>query len=277
MENNNLAITEDDLHGFVDGMLSDEKTILVEQWLSEHPEDAAKVQAWFEQNEALQAMFAMPEENLTDVSFEEDEALIEAYAAREKVLDREPLPKAGINWRLLAAAFPALIIGGIVGSLITTELAPKTDGGGVIDIAIMQSLPEVSRASYSIYTAEKKHPVEVRAVDDKQHLIAWLGKRINKELTPPDLTQSGFNLFGGRILPLDGKPSAMLMYEDVTGERMTLVIGQNKDNEDTSFSFAQKDGIQTFYWIDQEFGYAISGKMSRDQMEAIANEIYKQL
>ncbi|MGL1919981.1 MAG: anti-sigma factor [Hyphomicrobiales bacterium] len=276
MENRDLVITEDDLHGFVDGMLSDEKTALVEQWLGEHPEDAEKVQAWFEQNEALQNMFAMPEEDLTDISYENDEALIEAYAAQAKVLDGVKVKKPGFNWRALAAAVPALIIGAIGGSLIPSEITPPIEVE-TIGIAYIQNLPEVSRASYSIYSGEKRHPVEVRSIDDKQHLIDWLGKRIDKKLTPPDLTNKGFNLFGGRILPLEGKPSAMLMYEDITGERLTLIIGQNKDNEDTSFSFAQKAGIQTFYWIDQEFGYAISGKMSREKMEAIANEIYKQL
>lgn len=272
MENVNMAITEDDLHGFVDGMLSEEKTIQVEHWLGEHPEDAAKVQKWFEQNEALQSMFALPEENLTDIGFEDDEALILAMAKKAEQLEKPK--KSGFNWRMMAAAFPMLIIGGIAGSLGTWQFAQQQND--MDGFAYVQDLPEVSRASYSIYTGEKKHPVEVRSVDDKAHLIAWLGKRINKELTPPDLTSKGFNLFGGRILPLEGKPSAMLMYEDITGERLTLVIGQNKDNEDTSFSFAQKDGIQTFYWIDQEFGYAISGKMSRVQMEAIANEIYEQ-
>lgn len=276
MENVNMTITEDDLHGFVDGLLSDEKTILVEQWLGEHPKDAEKVQNWFEQNEAIQNLFVLPEENLTDISIEDDEALIMALSKKAaKVADADERKKSGFKWQMMAAALPLLMVGGIVGSLLTTQLAPKvsnTDGIGYV-----QDLPEVSRASYSIYSGEKRHPVEVRTVDDKQHLIDWLGNRINKKLTPPDLNSKGFSLFGGRILPLEGKPSAMLMYEDLTGERLTLIIGQNKNNEDTSFSFTQKDGIQTFYWIDQEFGYAISGKMSRSQMEAIANEIYKQL
>lgn len=273
MENLNMTITEDDLHGFVDGLLSQERTILVEQWLGEHPEDADKVQKWFEQNEAIQNLFTLPEEDLTDISYEDDEALIMSMS---KKAEAESKPqKTGFNWRMVAAAFPMLIVGGIVGSLLTQQYMPEVTE--MDSFAYVQDLPEVSRASYSIYSGEKKHPVEVRSVDDKQHLIDWLGNRINKKLTPPDLNDKGFSLFGGRILPLEGKPSAMLMYEDAEGERLTLIIGQNKDNADTSFSFAQKDGIQTFYWIDQEFGYAISGKMSRTQMEAIANEIYKQL
>ncbi|MBL1420175.1 MAG: anti-sigma factor [Alphaproteobacteria bacterium] len=271
-----MAITENDLHSFVDGMLSDERTVVVEQWLAEHPDDAAKVQKWFEQNEALQHMFAMPEEDLTDISYENDEALIMAMSKKAEQAEQDAKPKKQwFDWRMIAAAFPMLIIGGITGSLGTLQYAERqSDMDG---FAYVQNLPEVSRASFAIYSGEKKHPVEVRSVDDKEHLIAWLGKRIDKKLTPPDLTSKGFNLFGGRILPLEGKPSAMLMYEDITGERLTLVIGQNKNNEDTSFSFAQKDGIQTFYWIDQEFGYAISGKMSRVQMEAIANVVYEQL
>ncbi|NRA88714.1 MAG: anti-sigma factor, partial [Rhizobiales bacterium] len=237
MENIDMAITEDELHGFVDGVLSEERRMQVEQWLDDHPEDSAKVQKWFKQNEVLQNMFTLAEENLTNISFDDDEALI--LTMGKKFNQTQKVMKFNFNWRMIVAALPMLIIGGVIGSLGTLQFnsLPKD----MTSFAYVQDLAEVSRASFAIYTNEKKHPVEV-GVDDKKHLIAWLGKRVNKDLTPPNLTDKGFSLVGGRILPLEGKPSAMLMYEDATGERLTLMIGENKDNENTGFSFAQKEG-----------------------------------
>lgn len=40
------AITEDDLHAYVDGLLSDDDRAAVEAWLTERPQERERVEDW---------------------------------------------------------------------------------------------------------------------------------------------------------------------------------------------------------------------------------------
>ncbi len=64
-------------------------------------------------------------------------------------------------------------------------------------------------------------------------------------------------------MPVGGKAGAFFLYEDETGKRLSVIVGRNPDNRDTSFRFASSDGVETFYWIDKDLGYAVSGEISR--------------
>ena len=49
----------------------------------------------------------------------------------------------------------------------------------------------------------------------------------------------------------------------------------NKTEE--AFRFYEKDGFGSFYWIDRPLAYALSGRLSRDDLMALANAVYAQL
>ncbi len=38
-----------------------------------------------------------------------------------------------------------------------------------------------------------------------------------------------------------------------------------------------EDGVGVFYWIDEDCGYALSGRLDRGQLLAIARVVYGQL
>mgnify|MGYP001357088060 CR=1 FL=1 len=46
--------------------------------------------------------------------------------------------------------------------------------------------------------------------------------------------------------------------------------------DNTSFRFHEKDGFGSFYWIDQPLAYALSGRLSRDDLMTLANAVYAQ-
>jgi anti-sigma factor RsiW len=68
----------------------------------------------------------------------------------------------------------------------------------------------------------------------------------------------------------------MFMYENQGGKRLTVLVGRNENNRTTSFRFASADKVETFYWIDGELGYAVTGEISRDMLRQVAEECYKQ-
>ena len=74
-----------------------------------------------------------------------------------------------------------------------------------------------------MYAAEKLHVVEVGA-DQKDHLVGWLSKRVGTTLVAADFTAEGFELVGGRLLPLAERPAAQFMYQDQSGNRVSLYV-----------------------------------------------------
>jgi anti-sigma factor RsiW len=137
------------------------------------------------------------------------------------------------------------------------------------------SLHDEASSAFLIYTSEVRHPVEVRA-DEKDHLVTWLGKRLGHKLAAPDLADLGFSLVGGRLVPVNGKAGALLMYEDATGKRLTIMVGQSEENAVTSFRFAANGPVETFYWIDDKLSYAVTGEIPRDMLRRVADTCYQQ-
>ena len=114
------------------------------------------------------------------------------------------------------------------------------------------------------------------------HLVTWLSKRLGSPLKAPDFSAQGFELLGGRLLSGGGGPVAQFMYQSADQRRVTLYVrreagSKGRDNTDTSFRHAHENGIEVFYWIDQDMGYALSGGIARAEMQLLADAAYRQI
>jgi anti-sigma factor RsiW len=99
----------------------------------------------------------------------------------------------------------------------------------------------------------------------EDHLVKWLSKRLGTDLRVPKLVTLGYDLVGGRLLSGPQGPVAQFMYQDARGQRLTLYVSTQKgEGRDTAFRFSQEDRVSVFYWIDHNYGYALSGEMKRD-------------
>ncbi|MBW9116678.1 anti-sigma factor [Rhizobium cauense] len=257
MNETNQTVTEADLHAYADGQLPEQARVRVEAWLNDNPDDAARVAEWTAGNAEIRSLFAAYERS-TDA----DIGLVTGR--------RDPA-----NWskRLAIAAATMAIFGlGALSGHYGPTLLAKPD----LELTELETLPNEARNAFLVYAGEVRHPVEVFA-DEEAHLATWLGKRLAiQNLRVPNLQELGFKLVGGRLLPVDGKPGAMFMYEDQAGERLTVLVGRNADNRSTSFRFASSGNVETFYWIDGELGYAVTGEVSRDVLRKVAEECYRQ-
>ena len=144
-------------------------------------------------------------------------------------------------------------------------------------VAVAAPLPVRAARAHLVYTPEVRHPVEVDA-KEKDHLVKWLSKRLDRPLKVPALGNEGFELLGGRLLPGNDGPVAQFMYQDASGKRLTLYVTQrHKGDELTAFRFAREGGVQVFYWIDDDCGYALTGEIDKQTLNRIASSVYKQL
>ncbi len=87
------------------------------------------------------------------------------------------------------------------------------------------------------------------------------------------------SLVGGRLLPGETGPVAQFMYQTDRGRRLTLYVrAEHAPTRETSFRYVRENNVGVFYWIDRNCSYAIaSGDLSKDELLAIANTVYKQL
>jgi anti-sigma factor RsiW len=68
------------------------------------------------------------------------------------------------------------------------------------------------------------------------------------------------------------------MYQSESGRRLTLYVRNEPGaSAETAFRYAREGRIGVFYWIDRSFGYALSGELEREELYAIASQVYRQL
>ena len=241
-------VTEAELHTYIDGALSEGARAEVEAWLVSHPEDAERLRAYAEQNALLRSLY-------------------------NPVLD-EPVPAALLAvrphaWRRYAAAAAIFALGIALGWIVRGMfISPQTSPA---------SLARLAATAHAVYSPEVRHPVEVTA-NEEEHLVAWLSKRVGTTLKAPKLAPLGYELVGGRLLSGPQGPVAHFMYQDARGQRLTLYVSRQRgEPRDTAFRFSQEDRVSVFYWVDGNFGYALSGEIRREQLLQVADVVYKQL
>lgn len=243
-------ITEIDLHAYADGQLDDSRRIRVEAHLAHHSAESESVRVWREQSEALRALF-------------------------NPVLN-EPVPQRLLAARPMRGRWPYYTLAaGAMG--LSVGLGWMSHSSRTDRFVETEALPRRAAVAYAVYAPEVRHPVEVGA-DQQDHLVKWLSKRLGNDLKVPLLTQQGFELVGGRLLPAGKGPGAQFMYQDAKGQRITLYVSlRDTEPRDTAFRFSQEDKVAVFYWIDGKLGYALSGEMDRTSLLAVASVVYRQL
>jgi anti-sigma factor RsiW len=210
------------------------------------------VQAWAGQNQSLHAAF--------DTVLNEPLPLDLVRASRRPSL---AMPLKAV------AAMLAMLVSGLIGYTIGlgTGEAPAAPRYLARDAAI----------AHAVFSPEARHPVEVDSAH-AEHLLAWLSKRVGTHLQAPDFSAQGFDLLGGRLLSGETGPVAQFMYQDRIERRVTLYVRRAvASNRETSFRHAAENGVDVFYWIDGDFGYALSGQIGRQAIRLLADAAYAQL
>lgn len=175
------------------------------------------------------------------------------------------------RWIAYAQAAALLCAGIAIGLAIPDLRTPPATTASV------PTLPLRAARAHAVFVSEVRHPVEVDATQ-QEHLVAWLSKRLGTQLRVPVLAEQGFELLGGRLLPGTEGPVAQFMYQDASGKRLTLYVSRRSAAEaQTAFRFSKEGPVSVFYWIDRDFGYALSGDVERPTLATVANAVYRQL
>jgi anti-sigma factor RsiW len=267
-----LPLSEEEMHAWVDGKVAPTELAALRERLALDSVATAKVHAWQQQREALRGLYLPILDEPLPPSL---------LSAAQNTDSRQSALRAWSRWGGMAAS--VLIAFGL-GWLSHWQLdgLQTPQGQGFSKSGNVKDFVKQAALAYAVYTPEQRHPVEVTAAQ-QEHLVQWLSKRLGKPLKIPNLGALGFELVGGRLLPGDGGARAQFMFQNTTGARITLYLGAVQaqtpklDAKETAFSFSAEGAVPGFYWVDQGFGYALSGTMGRDELLKLAELVYQQL
>jgi anti-sigma factor RsiW len=262
-------ISEDELHALVDGRLSPQAAAALQARLAADPSAQARVAAWRAQRDALRARYDELARAPVPASL---------LAAAERA--QRSQAQADQWWRWGGMAATVLLAFGL-GWLGGGQWGVRADGAAAAN-GPARHFAQQAAVAHAVFQPEVRHPVEVTAAQ-QDHLVQWLSKRVGRPLKIPVLTAQGYELVGGRLLPGDEGARAQFMYQNGSGQRITLYVGAvNKpaaggNARETAFRFLDDGPVPGFYWIDQGFGYAIAGQLPRGALQELASAVYSQL
>ncbi len=257
-------MSDEELNAYVDDALTPERRAAVDDHLASHPADAERVAAYRAQTQALKALF--------------QPVLDEALPDRLQVLSVQPIkPPSGRGgglgglWQRLAAGVMIAALGGAGGWLAHGQYLQGERMARAVPLSHQAAVAHV------VYSPDVRRPVEI-AADQEEALVKWLTKRLGAPVSPPKLGALGYELVGGRLLPGNSGPVAQFMYQDASGQRMTLyVTTESTEKRDTGFRFAREGLVNVFYWVDGKFGYALSAGIDKGELAKVATAVYDQL
>jgi len=266
------AITDEDLHAYVDNRLTQARRADVEAYLAENPDTAARLHAYSEQKAAIQAFHR-------DVL---DEPIPHHLFLAATGLSPAPGPLSRPVWlssgmpRRIAACFVIAGAGALGGWIGRGALRPAPSGAAGAAMGV-SGLPRRAAMAHRVYSADARRPVEIGA-DQKRLLVHWLSKRLGTDVHPPTLAAQGYTLIGGRLLPGPHGPVAQFMYQDADGQRLTLYMsGEDGADEHAGMRFSREGQVNVYYWDYDKFGYAVSASIGKVPLKRLADAACEQL
>lgn len=204
-------------------------------------------------------------------------------AAPVAVLEASAGRRTGFVWRnagwAAAAAIAALALifeGGRIGLApfashhIQDVAASTTDSERWLD-----NLAAWYRVHHASFEKDQRLLVDIGA-ENLEDLEKWVGAKLQREITVPDLSAFGFRSQGGRLLLIGRRPAAQFFYAGENQELVQLVIGFT-DQPDRSGRLDLRDDVNIISWRDKGYAYAFIGRIDGQRLWRMADASWVKL
>ncbi|WP_052261396.1 anti-sigma factor family protein [Ruegeria sp. ANG-S4] len=250
--------TQELLSAYADGQLSNEDAKRVDEIVSKDPALREELNRLLRQNQMLKDAFPAPSRDRLNK--------LVADAKQGRSRHRPMITNVAASLALIAA-----------GTGLGYGLASK---GPMSEVHALRSeierLSQSAMAAHALYSVEVVHPVEV-SVREKDHLLGWLSNRLGAPVEAPNLSEEGYNLIGGRLLPFGAQPAAQFMYEDASGHRLTFFATVSANPRSSSFRFGSDGDLESVSWGDKSWNYTLVGDLDREALKHIALKLHGQI
>lgn len=128
---------------------------------------------------------------------------------------------------------------------------------------------------HAVFSHETAHLAEIPA-ERAAELAAWLGGRIERRLAIPDLGGAGLRFAGGRMLVIDERPVAALMYTRERGLPVAICIGQ-LEGGDWPPRVEKRGRLSVASWSEDGYAYSVVGELDPQAARDLADRAAEQL
>ncbi|MGI9416978.1 MAG: hypothetical protein ACR2RA_03960 [Geminicoccaceae bacterium] len=152
----------------------------------------------------------------------------------------------------------ATVVAGLTASEAGRREAVQAVFGLEAELAASKSwLGQIAQYHRVYASTARRHLVEVGA-DELDHIQEWLTKMLGRQILVPDLTDFGVTFAGARLLGINEKPVAQLVYLDADDQPLALcIIPSTGDAKDPTLS--TNGELNLVDWRDGQHGYAVVG------------------
>jgi anti-sigma factor RsiW len=173
-----------------------------------------------------------------------------------------PARRSGWGWAI-AASLAAMVVFG--GGAMWGGRAPSERADLVEEIA----------GYHEVYSRETAHLIEVPASQAEQ-LTAWFGERLDREIKVPDLADAGLHFAGGRMVVVNDRPVAELMYTRAHGLPIAVCVTQI-EGKPWSMDVEQHGALRVATWAKDAYAYVVVGEIGDEQARDLARRVKVQI
>ena len=283
--------SDEALIAYLDGELEPEEQRHVAAWLDADPAGRDRLAALARSADLIRTAYAdianepVPERLLAAARGETPGETGGGTEPEAEIVVLRPRRSAGPvpSWRIATAAAAGLfgiMVGGAGTYLGMGMLAPRTieDQPQLAAAAAQRIWLDNAAASYKLtVNAGDGMLIDVPASNDSREALQKISQGL-PQVRFPDLKAWGLNLRGARLVAVDGRPAAQLVYvtDDKAIGPLTLVIAATKQ-PDVTPAIERRQDVNVLYWRNHGRAYALVGEADIGYLWGIANDVAWQL
>ena len=279
--------SDEALVAYLDGELDVQERAHVEAWLDADPAVRDRLLALAESATTLRAAFAdiaaepVPE-RLIAAARGETHTAVEAEIVELRPRRADPTPAPSRRWYIelaTAAALFGLVVGGGAGYYGNTWLTPpKNTADKQAQTIALNNWLDTAAGDYKLMASAGDTLVDVPASGDNGDVLQKISQNLPQQVRLPDLKPWGLSFQGARLVVVDGKPAAQLVYttDNKAIGPLTLIIGSTKQ-PDIAPTFERRQDLNLLYWRHQGRASVLVGQSEIGYLWGIANDVAWQL
>jgi anti-sigma factor RsiW len=278
--------SDEALVAYLDGELDGAERAHVEAWIEADPNVRDRLLALAESATTLRTAFAdfisepVPERLLAAAR---GETLTDAEIVELRPRRAEPSASPSRRWYVqlaTAAALFGLVVGGGVGYVGNGMLRPAVvPSDRQLQTAALNNWLDTAAGDYKlIVNAGGGSLVDVPATGDNGDVLQKISQNLPQQVRLPDLKPWGLSFQGARLVVIDGKPAAQLIYntDNKAIGPLALIIGSTKQ-ADIAPTFEKRQDLNLLYWRHQGRASVLVGQSEIGYLWGIANDVAWQL
>jgi anti-sigma factor RsiW len=100
-----------------------------------------------------------------------------------------------------------------------------------------------------------------------------VSNRLNRPVTVPDLSSTGFQFLGGRLAATHEGPAGLFMYQNQAGVRLTVFVRPVAGPQNMPIRQVDAGGLTGCAWTEEGIGYTVIAPVPAAELSDIAERV----